>query len=79
MIAEPADKPLAPKAGALNGIVVLEVGMVMQVPLAGQVLGDLGADVIKVERPQGDITRGLDFEADSSWRNELLLCSHGTE
>lgn len=63
MIAEPADNTLAPKAGALNGIVVLEVGMVMQVPLAGQVLGDLGADVIKVERPQGDITRGLDFEA----------------
>lgn len=63
MIAEPADNTLTPKAGALNGIVVLEVGMVMQVPLAGQVLGDLGADVIKVERPQGDITRGLDFEA----------------
>ncbi|WP_407175404.1 CaiB/BaiF CoA transferase family protein [Bradyrhizobium sp. STM 3562] len=50
-------------AGALRGLVVLEVGMVMQVPLAGQVLGDLGADVIKIERPQGDITRGLDFEA----------------
>ncbi|MGV7214869.1 CaiB/BaiF CoA transferase family protein [Bradyrhizobium sp. UFLA05-112] len=49
--------------GALHGLVVLEVGMVMQVPLAGQVLGDLGADVIKIERPQGDITRGLDFEA----------------
>ncbi|MGY8684041.1 CoA transferase [Bradyrhizobium sp. UFLA05-153] len=49
--------------GALRGLVVLEVGMVMQVPLAGQVLGDLGADVIKIERPQGDITRGLDFEA----------------
>ncbi|WP_439402469.1 CaiB/BaiF CoA transferase family protein [Bradyrhizobium sp. DASA03068] len=63
MNAQPNGRPVTAKVGALNGIVVLEVGMVMQVPLACQVLGDLGADVIKVERPQGDITRGLDFEA----------------
>lgn len=50
-------------AGALDGIVVLEVGMVMQVPLAGQMLGDLGANVIKIERPQGEISRDLDVEA----------------
>lgn len=59
-----SDKATASVArGALDGLIVLEVGMVMQVPLAGQVLGDFGADVIKIERPQGDITRGLDFEA----------------
>jgi crotonobetainyl-CoA:carnitine CoA-transferase CaiB-like acyl-CoA transferase len=47
--------------GALAGIVVIELGMVMQVPLAAQMLGDLGADVIKVERPgTGDILRTLD-------------------
>lgn len=47
--------------GALAGIVVIELGMVMQVPLAGQMLGDFGADVIKVERPgSGDILRTLD-------------------
>ena len=28
-------------------------------PLAAMVLGDLGADVIKVERPEGDDTRSL--------------------
>lgn len=63
MNAQPNHATLTTKSGALAGITVLEVGMVMQVPLACQVLGDLGADVIKVERPQGDITRGLDFEA----------------
>jgi crotonobetainyl-CoA:carnitine CoA-transferase CaiB-like acyl-CoA transferase len=46
---------------ALDGTIVLELGMVMQVPLAAQMLGDLGADVIKVERPPpGDILRTLD-------------------
>jgi crotonobetainyl-CoA:carnitine CoA-transferase CaiB-like acyl-CoA transferase len=48
-------------AMALDGIVVLELGMVMQVPLAAQMLGDFGADVIKIERPApGDILRTLD-------------------
>ncbi len=46
---------------ALSDIVVIELGMVMQVPLAGQMLADYGARVIKVERPgSGDILRTLD-------------------
>ena len=49
------------RAGALAGTVVVELGMVMQVPLAAQMLGDFGANVIKVERPgTGDILRTLD-------------------
>ncbi|MCK0754349.1 CaiB/BaiF CoA transferase family protein [Chromohalobacter japonicus] len=45
----------------LSGITVLELGMVMQVPLAAQMLGDYGANVIKIERPpRGDIMRDLD-------------------
>lgn len=47
-------------SGALSGIRVIEAGIVMQVPLAAQMLGDLGADVIKVERPGGDLVRHLD-------------------
>jgi crotonobetainyl-CoA:carnitine CoA-transferase CaiB-like acyl-CoA transferase len=53
--------PATTTGKALEGIVVLELGMVMQVPLAAQMLGDYGADVIKVERPPpGDILRTLD-------------------
>jgi formyl-CoA transferase len=40
-------------AGALDGIVVLEVGGYLSGPYATMLLGDLGADVIKVEHPDG--------------------------
>ncbi|MBX3550026.1 MAG: CoA transferase [Xanthobacteraceae bacterium] len=42
----------------LDGIKVLELARVLAGPWAGQILSDLGADVIKLERPgQGDETR----------------------
>jgi len=37
----------------LSGIRVIELGIMITAPLAGMMLGDLGADVIKVERPDG--------------------------
>ncbi len=41
----------------LEGVRVLEIASIIFGPLAGQYLGDMGADVIKLEPPEGDRTR----------------------
>ena len=49
-------QPRNPNA-PLAGLKVVELARVLAGPFAGQILADLGADVIKVESPEGDGTR----------------------
>jgi crotonobetainyl-CoA:carnitine CoA-transferase CaiB-like acyl-CoA transferase len=46
-----------PNTGALAGIRVVDLSRILGGPFCGQVLGDHGADVLKIEPPQGDDTR----------------------
>jgi formyl-CoA transferase len=50
----------------LQGLRVVEVSQLIAAPLCGLTLADLGADVVKVESPHGDYTRGWAQEGQES-------------
>ncbi|HYC30826.1 MAG TPA: CoA transferase, partial [Gemmatimonadales bacterium] len=65
--------PAAPRQ-PLAGIRVLDLTRVLAGPLCTMTLGDLGADVLKVERPgQGDETRGWGPPFDAAGRSAYFL------
>jgi crotonobetainyl-CoA:carnitine CoA-transferase CaiB-like acyl-CoA transferase len=51
--------------GAMTGLKVVDLSRVLAGPLCTQMLADHGADVVKIEPPQGDETRGLGPPFDS--------------
>lgn len=63
-------------AGPLAGIRVLDASRVLAGPFCGQLLGDLGAEVLKVERPgQGDETRAWGPPFAGDWSAYFLSCN----
>jgi crotonobetainyl-CoA:carnitine CoA-transferase CaiB-like acyl-CoA transferase len=58
-------KASEPRTGPLSGIRVLDIATMIAAPLAGSILGDYGADVVKVELPgAGDTVRKLGQQRD---------------
>lgn len=48
---------IPPDGAPLRGVLVVELGHSVAAPYAGQVLADLGAEVVKIEKPAGDDAR----------------------
>lgn len=62
-------EPQPPTAPMLQGLRVLELGHFVAAPFCARLLGDLGADVVKVEPPSGDPARqwGEQVDGRSLW------------
>jgi CoA:oxalate CoA-transferase len=64
--------------GALDGVRVLDLGVIVQGPQAAQLLGDLGADVVKIEVPgTGDFGRWTILSPEDRRSPFYIACNRG--
>ena len=72
-----------PPMGMLSGVRIVELGTAVTAPLAAMLLADMGASVVKVERPGGDPYRhypGMTPQFAAANRNkDSIVCDLATE
>lgn len=61
----------------LSGVRVLDLSTVFMAPYCGQVLADWGADVIKIEAPEGDTVRSINQFSGSGLGPIFITANHG--
>ena len=62
-------------SGPLEGLKVVELASIVLGPMAGQYLGDMGAEVVKVETPEGDLTRSIGPQRSPKMAAFFLCCN----
>ena len=70
-----------PSIGALNGVRVINCGQILAAPFCSTLLGEFGAEVIKVEQPgTGDPNRGnVSFAQDNRGQRSVTIDLHHTK
>lgn len=63
------------KKGPLDGVRVIDMSTVVLGPYAGQIMGDLGADVIRVESPVSDMTRWSGGSPNPGFGPIFMMCN----
>jgi len=63
------------RRGPLTGIKVLDLASVIMGPVAAQHLADMGAEVIKVEAPEGDLTRSIGPRKSNDMGAVFITCN----
>ena len=61
--------------GPLHGVKVVELTSVVLGPWACQMLGDMGAEVVKIEAPRGDSNRSLGAAQNPGMAALYLTCN----
>ena len=64
----PYDQKDTSKPGPLDGVRVVDITTFLLGPFTGQFLGDMGADVIKIETENGDASRNAGIQ------NHINIC-----
>lgn len=65
----------SPARGPLAGLRIIEIAGIGPGPFAGMLLADMGADVVRVDRPGGSLFSGARTELDFLNRGKRALCA----